>query len=211
MSELPKEIHALAIGRRIPTEPFFPKVAAELCRLAGRQCGPDRDWWPIRRYFPTRDAQQRGAYLRYAGGQSFAVGRLRRLGASTSVYYVAIDGEVLQHQGRPVLFLSPGRAMRAATLAATSTCLQRLCDVIGSVLAKPVSDIDDRDVGAFDEAVRALRGAIQITAIDWPNRPIEVPMSLRQPLTTKGPRTIVELTNAALNIELTRETPRWLN
>lgn len=66
-------------------------------------------------------------------------------------------------------------------------------------MSKPANDIDDRDVGAFDEAVRALRGAIQITAINWPNRPIEVPMSLRQPLTTKGRRTIAELLNVGLN------------
>ena len=186
---IPKAIVDLALNQNILVWPIAPGEALRLCAIA-RGCGPD--WEPIGYH---REAFLRGAWVRHDphSGMPLAVGR-RALSSGASCYYAVVDDAILEtDERRQLLFADRTRAMRAASLWAASMSLQDLCAVIAAILTKPADAIDDRDVAAFDTAMKTCRAAARAAAEDWP-QPIEVPISLSQPLTAKAQEIIAELT-----------------
>jgi hypothetical protein len=115
------------------------------------------------------------------------------------VYWVALDGAALRQQGRALLFGDRQRAMRAATLAAASRCMQQLCTAIASILAKRAENISEDDLPGFDRAMVGFRGAVHLAAADWGGRPIAVPITLEENLTPKARAICNELIDVALN------------
>src|ERR1051326_6631635 len=102
---LPREITSLALGRAMLVVRPNDKDAHELTWISSRHA--TAHWQPIRQLLPTRDRRERNSWVHcdYANGAPpLAVGYTPRLDARTPAYYVALDDEVLRHEGRPLLF-----------------------------------------------------------------------------------------------------------
>src|SRR5437868_5529967 len=134
MSAVPQAIVELALQGAVLAVPQLPDMSAQ--RLTEVAFGQgDLTWAPIRRLLATRDPWLRNTWVRYDGGQALAVGKLQALDRAAGVYWVALDGAALREGERVLLFGDRQRAMRAATLAAASRCMQNLCTAIASILA----------------------------------------------------------------------------
>src|SRR2546423_383974 len=92
---LPREVLDLAALRgAVLAVPQLPDMSAHrLMETAFGQGG--QIWAPVRRLLATRDILLRNAWIRYAGGQALAIGRLRCLDRASGVFYVVIDGAPL--------------------------------------------------------------------------------------------------------------------
>src|SRR5438270_509668 len=153
MSPLPREVLDLALDHAVLAVPQLPDMSAHrLTEVAFGQGGPT--WAPVRRLLSTRDIWLRNVWVRYDGGQALAVGRAAALDRASGVYWIALDGAALRHEGRALLFATRERAQRAASLAAASRCMQHLSSTIAAILAKPAEDISEDDLPGFDRAMR---------------------------------------------------------
>ena len=192
MAALPREIVALA--RRIPAAlPVSASAARHLCSIASDRGG--EVWESIGPSY-RRDRLLSGAWLRHdwrSGAPPMAIGRVGRYDSSAGAYYVAIgNGEVLSDNGKPLLFSSPERAQRAATLAAVALSAQRLSHLFIEMVRK-ADTLTEKDLVPFDESMRLYRGAVQVAGPDWARRSIGLTIPAAGNLGAMGRRLVARL------------------